>query len=182
MNITQKTQSIYLSVLWHSAGFFGCGLSTCRCGSHSGWRCSLESPGGHLSGLQLKTVQINTLSINIMVHNNHLKRSVQWKWVPPFPGKPQSSLLMTNVRSDFCLPAKLTSTPLLFPAPQVFIYRARACTRAARVRVSWVSFVRPMSARDTMPERRRARATRRSYWLPVRMLKDWFRQKSYFTV
>lgn len=65
-----------------------------------------------------------------MVHSNNLKRSVQWKWVPPFPGKPQSSLLMTNVRSDFCLPAKLTSTPLLFPAPQVlFIEREPARER-----------------------------------------------------
>lgn len=67
------------------------------------------------------------------------------------PGTPRSSLPMTNVTSDFCLLAKLTSTPILFSSASGFIYRARACTRAARVRVPRVSSHRPMSARDTVP-------------------------------
>lgn len=43
-----REPSAYLSALWQCARFFGCGLPTSRCSSHSGWRRSLESTGGHL--------------------------------------------------------------------------------------------------------------------------------------
>lgn len=69
------------------------------------------------SGSQLKRVQTNRPTLSI-TEGCTIKVSPV-RCVPPSPGRPRSSLLMTSVSSDFCLLARLTSSPLLFPASRV---------------------------------------------------------------
>lgn len=138
----------YLSVFWLSAGFFGCGVPTCRCCSHSGWRCSLKSTGRHFRSSFLKKWNG---SPNKLLINGRRTRSINRVQ------RAESRLLPANSGAvhwwrmwEVTSVSSPNFTPLLNLAPQFYL-KSRACTRAARVRVSWVSYARPMGTRDMGP-------------------------------